>query len=187
MTTHGRNNYSTTRVESLILNLHNERVMLDSDLAAIYGVSTSRFNEAVKRNRHRFPDDFRFQLSAREWNSIRALRSQSAILENHRGRHRKYLPYVFTEHGAIMAANVLNSPRAVQMSVFVVRAFVKMRREFGRSRTLLEKLRQLEKRLAGRIDSHERIIVRILEEIKRLTEPPAVPARRRIGFIREES
>jgi hypothetical protein len=86
-----------------------------------------------------------------------------------------------------MAANVLNSPRAVQMSVFVVRAFVKMRREFGRSRTLLEKLRQLEKRLAGRIDSHERIIVRILEEIKRFTEPPAVPARRRIGFIREES
>jgi hypothetical protein len=87
--------------------------MLDGDLAAIYGVSTSRFNEAVKRNKERFPPDFMFQLTVEENAS---LRSQFAILETGRGRHRKYRPYVFTEYGALMAANILNSPRAVQMN-----------------------------------------------------------------------
>ena len=111
--------------------------MLDGDLAAIYGVSTSRFNEAVKRNKERFPPDFMFQLTAEENAS---LRSQFATLETGRGRHRKYRPYAFTEYGALMAANILNSPRAVQMSIFVVRAFAKIRELLLASPDLARKL-----------------------------------------------
>jgi hypothetical protein len=102
--------------------------MLDSDLASIYGVETKSLNRAVKRNADRFPRDFMFQISADEWQN---LKYQIGTLNTGRGRHRKYRPYVFTEHGAIMAANVLNSPRAVQMAVFVVRAFLKMRALLG--------------------------------------------------------
>ena len=101
-----------------------EKVILDADLARIYGVETKAFNRAVKRNADRFPPDFVFQLSRKEFNS---LRFQFGTLKTGRGQHRKYLPYAFTEHGAIMTANVLNSPQAVQMSVYVVRAFLKMR------------------------------------------------------------
>ena len=101
------------QIDSMIRSIRGVRVMLDGDLAAIYGVSTSRFNEAVKRNKERFPADFMFQLTAEENAS---LRSQFAILETGRGRHRKYRPYAFTEYGALMAANILNSPRAVQMN-----------------------------------------------------------------------
>ncbi|MGI8965800.1 MAG: ORF6N domain-containing protein [Limisphaerales bacterium] len=97
-------------VESLIREIRSERVMLDSDLARVYGVPTFRFNEAVKRNLERFPEDFRFQLTR---NEAESLTSQIAILKTSRGKHRKYLPYAFTEHGAIMAANVLSSRRAV--------------------------------------------------------------------------
>jgi len=98
----------------MIRTLRGTRVILDSDLAKIYGVPTFRFNEAIKRNRHRFPSDFMFQLTTEE---TAALRSQIAILKKGRGQHRKYRPYAFTEHGALQAANVLRSSRAVQMSV----------------------------------------------------------------------
>jgi hypothetical protein len=101
-----------------ILILRGQRVLLDSELAALYGVSTKRFNEQIRRNRKRFPADFLFQLTAEESSS---LRSQSATLKTGRGQHRKYLPYVFTEHGATMAATILNSPLAIEMSVYVVR------------------------------------------------------------------
>lgn len=102
-----------------ILVLRGQRVMLDADLAALYGVSPKRLNEQVKRNRGRFPEDFAFQLKI---NELRALRSQFATLERGRGRHSKYMPTAFTEHGAFMAATVLNSPRAVEMSVYVAPA-----------------------------------------------------------------
>src|SRR5688572_841101 len=107
-----------------ILVLRSLRVLLDRDLAALYGVSPKRLNEQVKRNRSKFPEDFVFTV---EINELRSLRSQIATLERGRGRHRKYAPTAYTVHGAIIAAMVLNSPRAVEMSVYVVRAFVKLR------------------------------------------------------------
>jgi hypothetical protein len=117
----------TPQIEDLIHTIRGEKVILDSDLARIYGVATFRFNEAVKRNESRFPPDFRFQLTPDELNS---LTSQIAISKPRRGG-RRTLPYAFTEHGAIMAANILNSPRAVQMSIYVIRAYVKMRTELS--------------------------------------------------------
>ena len=104
----------TKEIARAILVLRGQRVLQDSELAALYGVSTKRFNEQVRRNRKRFPADFMFQLTAEE---VSSLRSQIATLKTGRGQHRKYLPYVFTEHGAIMAATILNSPRAIEMSV----------------------------------------------------------------------
>jgi hypothetical protein len=101
------------QIDGMIRTIRGTRVILDSDLAKIYGVPTFRFNEAIKRNRHRFPPDFMFQLTTEE---AAALRSQIAILKKGRGQHRKYRPYAFTEHGALQAANVLRSPRAVQMN-----------------------------------------------------------------------
>ena len=106
-------------ITRLIHSVRDQRVILDADLARLYGVETFRFNEAVKRNLVRFPADFMFRLSKEEWNALQSLRSQTAILKTGRGQHRKYLPCVFTEHGALMAANILNSPRAVAMSVIL--------------------------------------------------------------------
>lgn len=180
---------AVTRVQTLILTMRGERVILDSDLAALYGVPTARLNEQVRRNRNRFPNDFCFQLATREWEDYQAaIRSQNAILNKGRGKHRKYLPYVFTDHGAIMAANVLNSPRAVQMSVFVVRAFITMRKTLSTSKELLDKLRALEKKLTKRLDSHESAIVGVLQRLMDIIDPPPQPEpkRRPIGFGREE-
>ncbi len=111
-------------IASRILTLRGQRIIVDADLAALYGVPTKRLNEQVRRNLVRFPSDFMFMLEAEEWES---LRSQIATLKPGRGQHRKYLPYAFTEYGAIMAATVLNSPQAVDVSVYVVRAFVQLR------------------------------------------------------------
>jgi len=171
-------------IESAILTVRGEKVLLDSDLARIYSVPTFRFNEAVKRNADRFPDDFRFQLTKDEWRAVQGLRSQIAILKTGRGQHRKFLPYAFTEQGAIMAANVLNSPRAVQMSVFVVRAFLKMRELLGGTKELARQLRALEAKLTARLDGHETAIVDVLQRIMRLLDPPPAPEppRRQIGF-----
>ena len=112
-------------------------VLLDSDLAALYGVTTSAINQAMRRNKGRFPPDFLLQITTVEWDS---LRSQIVILETGRGKHRKFLPVAFTEHGAIMAATILNSPRAVEMSVYVVRAFVRMREELMTGAVILKRL-----------------------------------------------
>ena len=145
-------------------------------------VPTFRFNEAIKRNRHRFPPDFMFQLTAEE---AAALRSQIAILKRGRGQHRKYRPYAFTEHGALQAANVLRSPRAVQMSVFVIRAFVRMRQTLLGSPELAEKLAALEKKLTSRLDVHEAAIVEVLQELMQILSPPPAlpePTKPRIGF-----
>ncbi len=135
--------------------------MLDFDLARVYGVETKSLNRAVKRNADRFPRDFMFQISADEWQNLKYQIGTSS--SGHGGRRHR--PYAFTEHGAIMAANVLNSRRAVQMSVFVVRAFLKMRALLGDKRELAQKLASLEKELKKRLDAHEAVIVTILQRV----------------------
>jgi hypothetical protein len=175
-------------VETFIRTVRGQRVILDADLARIYGVPTKRLNEAVKRNADRFPGDFMFRLRLKEADSAGRSRSQIATLK--RGQNIKYLPYAFTEHGAIMAANVLNSPRAVQMSVFVVRAFVKMRETLAQNKKLAAKLSELERKLTSRLDDHETAIGAILREIRKLMEP--VPSteqvHREIGFhVRDDA
>ncbi|HYJ04148.1 MAG TPA: ORF6N domain-containing protein [Chthoniobacterales bacterium] len=182
-------------IEKLIREIRGARVILDSDLAALYGVPTKRLNEQFKRNRKRFPEDFAFQLTGKEADSLRSqiataspgvapLRSQSATLKRGRGQHRKYRPYAFTEHGALQAANILNSARAVQMSVFVIRAFVKMRETLLATRDLSKKLATLEKQLTRRLDSHEAAIVHVLQELMLILNPPLLPPpqKPRIGF-----
>ena len=163
-----------TDITRAILVLRGQRVILDRELAAIYGVTTKRFNEQVKRNADRFPEDFMFQLTPEESDS---LRSQIATLKGGRGQHRKYLPYAFTEHGAIQAANVLNSPRAVAMGVFVVRAFVRLRALLVSNTALARKLDELERKY----QHHDEAIAAILSAIRELTNPPT-PKRRGIGF-----
>lgn len=152
---------------------HSAPRILDSDLASIYGVPTKRLTEQVKRNGRRFPPDFLFRLTVEETQRCQPSRSQIATLK--RGQNIKYLPYAFTEHGAIMAANVLNSPRAVDMSVFVVRAFVKMRSAFGDSRELARKLALLEQELKIRLNIHEAAIVDVLQRIMKILDPPPPP------------
>jgi phage regulator Rha-like protein len=168
-------------VEPLLREVRGERVILDADLARLYGVPTKRLNEQVRRNVDRFPPDFLFRLTEDEAGS---LRSQIATLKTGRGQHRKYLPYAFTEHGAIMAANVLNSPQAVQMSVFVVRAFLKMRAVLTDTRQLAKKLADLEYELKGRLDVHEVAIVEILQRVMNLLDPSPGPEqpKREMGF-----
>ena len=150
-----------------------EKVILDADLARIYGVSTVRLNEAAKRNAKRFPLDFRFQCTTEEWKDLHSLRSQFAILKNARGSHRKYHPYVFTEHGALMAANILRSPRAVEMSVFVVRALIQMRGVLNVHKELGSKILELERRMSG----HDAQLRGLFEAIRQLMQPPATPKR----------
>ena len=183
---------SVEQIDGMIRTIRGVRVMLDRDLAKIYGVPTFRFNEAIKRSRHRFPPDFMFQLTREEFDS---LKSQNAMLKPGNssqfamssGKHRgaAYRPYAFTEHGALQAANVLRSKRAVQMSVFVIRAFVKMRETLLGTRELARKLAALEKKLTSRLDVHEAAIVQVLQEIMQILNPPPPPPetpRRRIGF-----
>ena len=129
-----------------IIEIRGQRVLLDTDLAALYGVTTKRLNEQVRRNADRFPEDFLLELSNQE---VAALRSQFATLNTGRGAHRKYRPLAFTEHGAIMAATILNSPRAAQMSVYVVRAFVKLRQALASTTALSRRLETLERSVAA--------------------------------------
>ena len=163
-----------------ICTVRNEPVVLDSDLASLYDVETRVFNQAIRRNRHRFPADFAFRLTKKEWSS---LRSQFVILKSGRGRHRKYPPWVFTEHGAIMAAMILNSERAVAMSTYVVRAFVKMRRELLADATLEARLQEIEKMLL----THDRALRDMYQKLKPLLLPPPEKPQRRIGFHSEET
>ncbi len=151
-------------IQERIFMIRGHRVMMDSDLAIIYGVTTKRLNEQVKRNLKRFPLDFMFQLNEEEYESIR---SQFATLKQSRGKHRKYLPYVFTEHGAIMLANVLNSPSAVEASIQVVRAFVNLRKLLSTNKELARKLKQLE----GKFEKHDEEIELIFKAIRQLMKP----------------
>ncbi len=161
-----------------ILVLRGNRVILDRDLAAIYGVTTGRLNEAVKRNARRFPEDFMFQLTQEE---AELSRSQFAILNSGRGSNIKYLPHAFTEHGAIQAANVLNGPRAVETGVYVVRAFVKLRELLASNKEFARRLAELEARIEKKLTTHDQGIAAILSAIRQLMNPPT-PKRRPIGF-----
>jgi hypothetical protein len=153
--------------------LRGKRAILDADLAAIYGVTTGRLNEAVKRNAERFPEDFMFRLSVAEH---AALISQIATSKPGRGGRRK-LPWAFTEHGAIQAANIVNSPRAITMGVYVVRAFVRLRELLASNTVLARKLDELERKYKH----HDEAIVAVLAAIRELANPPAAK-RRGIGF-----
>jgi hypothetical protein len=161
------------RIESRIFLIRGHKVMLDSDLAELYGVTTKRLNEQVKRNRERFPADFMFQLTSGEATS---LTSQIATSKQGRGG-RRYRPYAFTEHGAIMAASVLNSLRAIGVSVYVVRAFVKLREMLRTHKELARKLAELEKRITG----HDEEIIVLFEAIRQLMGPSEKTSKR-IGF-----
>ena len=170
-------------VASRIATLRGQRVIVDTDLAALYGVPTKRLNEQVQRNKERFPADFMFQLSAEEWES---LRSQIATLKTGRGQHRKYLPYAFTEHGTIMAATVLNSPSAIEVSIYVVRAFVQLRELLAGHKELAKRLDELETRMERKLMTQDQAIVGILDAIRQLMAPPPAPKKRPIGFVTSE-
>lgn len=154
------------------------RVLLDNDLAELFGVSTKRFNEAVKRNSVRFPAEFMFQLTQEESS---ALRSQFATSNVGRGG-RRHRPYAFTEHGALMAATILNSSRAVDISVYVIRAFVQFRDLLAHNKELASRLNELEMRMEEKFASQDSAIADILAAIRRLINP-VDPPRRRIGFV----
>ena len=160
------------RIEQRILVIRGHRVILDTDLASLYGVTTKRLNEQVKRNRNRFPKDFMFQLTAQE---------KAEVVANcdHLGKLKfsPVRPVVFTEHGAVMVASVLNSKRAIEVSIYVVRAFVKLREMLGAHRELAQKLSELERT----VESHDTHVRSLFEAIRQLMEPPAQKARR-IGF-----
>ena len=171
-------------IEKVIFTIRGEKVIFDSDLAATYGVETKALNRAVKRNADRFPADFIFQLTAEE---VENLRCQSGTSSSGYGGPR-YRPFVFTEQGAIMAANVLRSPWAMKMSVFVVRAFVKLRQELGQNRQFAAKLAELEGKLSDRLDMHEKAILHLLRQMQDLLNPPPgpKPPKKEIGFhVRE--
>ena len=167
---------SVEQVQARILTIRGQRVILDADLAALYGVTTSRLNEQVKRNIERFPADFAFRLSRQEFDD---LMSHFATSNVGRGGRRK-LPYAFTEHGAIMAASVLNSKPAVQISVFVVRAFVHLRQMLVPYKELMARLERLEKA----VGTHDGQITAIVDAIRRLMPPPEEPPREPFGFRR---
>lgn len=163
-------------VEDMILTVRDQKVILDADLAAMYGVPTKRLNEQVNRNRKRFPSDFIFQLTPQE---VTDLRSQIATASK---RNIRFLPYAFTEHGAIMAANVLNSPDAIRMSVFVVRVFIRMREQLLNRAELEKRLADIEKALMA----HDSALRDLYQKIRPLLLPPEPPQKEITGFrVRE--
>ena len=174
-------------VERLILSIRDQRVILAGDLALVYGVETRRLNEQVRRNAARFPRDFIFQLTRQEFEVLKSrnvissdgrasLRSQNATLK--RGQHIKFPPYAFTEHGAIMAAMVLNSPKALTMSVYVVRAFIGMREQLASNAAILRRLSEIDKTLL----QHDVSLRDIYHKLLPLLQPPVDSPKRRIGF-----
>lgn len=163
------------RIEEHILVIRGQKVMLDSDLAGLYSVETRVLNQAVKRNLDRFPADFMFQLTAEETES---LRSQFVTLKKGRGQHRKYLPYVFTEHGAVMLASVLNSSIAIEASIQVVRAFVRLRSILAAHKEFARRLEALEKQTKQNFE----VVFKLISQIIAEEEKP----KRKIGFETKE-
>jgi hypothetical protein len=174
-----------------IYTVRSQRVVLDCDLASLYEVPTKVFNQTIRRNASRFPSDFLFQLTEGEFATLRSqivtssaeedrvLRSQIETLEvDRRGQHRKYLPLVFTEHGAIMAATILRSPGAVAMSVYVVRAFVRMREELMTSAVIFKRLAEIDKKLL----EHDFVLQDVVEKLLPLLNPPPAPPEKELGF-----
>jgi phage regulator Rha-like protein len=164
-------------VLSLVLTVRGKRVLLDSDLARLYGVPTKQLNQQIRRNAAKFPDDFAFQLNYTEAVAIMRSRSQNATLK--RGQNIKYRPYVFTDYGAIQVANVLNSPTATAMSIYVVRSFMQMREELLTSAAILKKLAEIDRTLI----EHDGALRSIWHQLQPLLQPPSEPPKRRIGFI----
>lgn len=189
---------NTQTIDTLIFTIRGQKVLLDTDLANLYGVPTKRFNEAFKRNRKRFPEDFAFQLTAAEFNNLRSqiAISSSQHIENKdnirnwsqiatsSGKHRgkTYRPWAFTEHGALMAANILRSEEAVHMSIYVVRAFIKQREQLAANQTILKRLAEIDKSLL----QHDTALRDIYNKLLPLLQPPPDPPRRRIGFITDD-
>jgi hypothetical protein len=161
-------------VHQLICTVRGHRIILDTDLARIYGVPTFRLNEAVKRNRRRFPEDFLFQLTGEEH---AALTSQSAMSKPGRGG-RRTRPYAFTEHGALQVANVLNSSKAEAMSIYVIRAFIRMREELSANQAVSKRLAEIERTLL----THDAALRDLYQKIRPLLLPPPDQPKRRIGF-----
>jgi hypothetical protein len=168
-----QSNNQIVRVENKILLIRREKVIIDADLADFYGVSTKRLNEQVKRNKERFPEDFIFRLTKEE-------KAEVILACPHLEKLKRTgsMPHAFTEHGAIMAATVLNSGRAVEMSIFIVRAFVKLRKAIAGHKELSRKLDYLERK----VKTHDKQIVTLVKAIKQLISPKLVPEKRRIGF-----
>src|SRR5450759_121198 len=171
------------RIERSILVLRRHKVLLDADLAALYGVETRVLVQAVKRNLGRFPDDFMFQLDADE---REALRSQS-VISNTPGRGgRRYAPYAFTEQGVAMLSSVLNSPRAIAVNIEIMRAFVRLREMIASNKELARRLDELEARIERKLCTHDQAIAGILDAIRALMHSPEPIKRRRIGFVQSE-
>jgi hypothetical protein len=172
-------NARSKHIEARIHRVRGHKVLLDADLAELYGVSTKRLNEQVRRNPERFPDDFMFILTNQE---LAILKSQFATSSSSQKRSgwggRRTAPHAFTEHGAVMAATVLNSARAIEISVYVVRAFVRLRAMIATNKELAKKLEELERR----VDTHDQAIAGILQAIRQLMAPPD-PKKRPIGFV----
>ncbi|HWM43185.1 MAG TPA: ORF6N domain-containing protein [Burkholderiales bacterium] len=183
---------SNEPLRPLIFAIRGHRAVLDADLARLYGVNTKRFNEAFKRNRHRFPADFAFQLTAEEFAELRSqIATSSSQLPDSLGDNRSqfatgsslhrnvsFRPWAFTEHGALMAANILRSERAVQMSVFVVRAFIRLREEVAANTAVLTRLAEIDRNLLR----HDAALRDVYQKLLPLLQPPADPPKRRIGF-----
>lgn len=161
------------KIENRILLVRGEKVIIDTDLAEFYGVPTKRLNEQVKRNKDRFPNDFMLKLTQNEKDEVVANCDHLKNL-----KFSKTLPHVFTEHGAIMAAGILNTPRAIEVSVFIVRAFVKLRQMVAGQKDLQRKISQIEKRLT----EHDDQIIELIKLIKNLLNPEPPPPKRRIGY-----
>ena len=174
----GKSLVSVGQISRAILVLRCQRVILDANLSALDGVTTKRLNEQVKRNAARFPADFMFRLSAEETDVLNRSRFATGSQKH---RDPRFPPFAFTEHGAIMAATVLNSPRAVEMSLYVVRAFVQLREWISSNKELARRLDALEARIEKKLTSHDEAIATMLSAIRELMHPPA-PKRRSIGF-----
>jgi phage regulator Rha-like protein len=161
-------------IEQKILLINGQKMMLDSDLAALYGVTTKRLNEQVRRNLKRFPRDFMYELSQEEFES---LRSHFATIKTGRGKHRKYLPYAFTEQGIAMLSSVLNSDRAIEVNIQIMRTFVKLREMMSSHKDLTKKLNELEKKYDGQFQI-------VFEAIRQIIEVEDKP-KRKIGYVSE--
>jgi hypothetical protein len=189
-----RKTFNRDELEPLIFTIRGHRVVLDADLARLYGVETFRFNEAFRRNRRRFPPDFGFQLTSAEFEALRSqivtsslqtvdsLRHNSSQFAMSSQRGHRYLPWAFTEHGALMGANILRSERAVQMSVFVVRAFIRLREHAAANTAVIARLAEIDKTLL----QHDATLRDLYRKILPLLQPPADPPKRRIGFHAED-
>jgi len=179
---------SVDRLGQLIYEIRGQRVMLDSDLARIYGVATKRLNEQFRRNRKRFPNDFAFQLTAREANSLRsqiATSSVSAVANrsqiatgSQKHRDPRYRPYAFTEHGALQLTNILRSDRATAMSIYVIRAFIELRDKIATNAAILKRLAEIDKTLL----LHDSALRDVYRKLLPLLSPTSAPARKQIGF-----